>query len=138
MPVEQVEHYVRRATDFFQGMQVLRAERAFLNSSALLAIHSAVSYCDALRAGLGDGALSSEDHQSAADSLRRMLASRHWIDQTGLKHLRDLTSKKSQVAYGGKRFSDYLSLIDKAEKFASWSNRVGSQLKIEGWRNVSQ
>jgi hypothetical protein len=138
MPAEQVEHYIRRAVDFFQCMQLVRDDEQFRDSSALLAVHSAVSFSDALRVGLGDAKLSSEDHGTAADALKRALLTRRWQDESGLKHLHDLTSKKSQIAYGGKRFSDYRSLIDKAEKFAAWSNKVGGQLRIEGWRNVNE
>lgn len=135
MPAEQVEHYIRRAVDFFQCMQLVRDDVQFRNSSALLAIHSAVSFGDALRLGLGESELSSDDHGNAVESLRQALLSRRCKDDAGLKYLRDLLSRKTQIAYGSKRVSDYDSFIDKAEKFAAWSNRIGNQLNIEGWRH---
>jgi hypothetical protein len=137
MQPDQVEFYLRRATDFFHGMQFLQGDEVYRNSTALLAIHSAVSYSDALRVGLGDASLSSDDHRNAAKSLKLALARKHWSDETGLRHLRDLTSRKSEIAYGGKRISDYQAIFDKARKFAAWSNKIGKELEIEGWRNVS-
>ena len=130
-----VQHYVERATDFLEGMQLTREDRSYRNSSALLAIHSAVSYTDALRAGLGESKLTAEDHKMAADELQRLLSSKDLEDQTGFTHLRYLISKKSLVAYGNRRLdhSDYEALFTKAERFARWADRLGNQLRIEGW-----
>ena len=91
----QVQHYIHRATDFLEGMQLTRTDESYWNSSALLAIHSAVSYSDALRLGLGDQKVSADDHQKSADSLQKLLASKHLEDRAGFKHLRFLLSKKN-------------------------------------------
>ena len=138
MQAVQVEHYIRRATDFLRGMHLMRGDESYLNSSALLAIHSAVSYSDALRTGLGETKLSADDHTATVDTLRQVLLSKRYKDDSGLKFLRELLSKKNLVAYGNKGFSDYQTLINRAEQFAKWSNKVGSQLKIEGWRDANE
>ena len=136
----QVQHYIHRATDFLEGMQLTRTDESYWNSSALLAIHSAVSYSDALCLGLGDQKLSADDHQKSADSLQKLLASKHLEDQAGFKHLRFLLSKKNLVAYGDQRLehSDYEMLFTKAERFARWADKIGSQLNIEGWKHGHQ
>jgi hypothetical protein len=54
MQAVRVEHYIRRANDFLDGMRLTNLDESLLSSSALLAIHSAVSYSDALRIGLGE------------------------------------------------------------------------------------
>jgi hypothetical protein len=133
----QVQHHIRRATDFLDGMHLTRNDKDFLNSSALLAIHSAVSYSDALRVGLGALTVSADDHRKAVDELERLLPVSRLIDRTGFAHLRGLISKKSLVAYGSQRLNDqdFLGLVTKAERFAKWANSVGKQLKIEGWRD---
>lgn len=135
-----MQHYIHRATDFLEGMQLTRTDESYWNSSALLAIHSAVSYSDALRLGLGDQKLSADDHQKSADSLQKLLASKHLEDQAGFKHLRFLLSKKNLVAYGDQRLehSDYEMLFTKAERFARWADKIGSQLNIEGWKHGHQ
>jgi hypothetical protein len=114
----------------------LKGDDSYANSASLLAIHSAISYADALRVGLGDLRLASEDHRSSVESLQRLLAERRFEDMSGIKNLRDLVSRKSQVAYGDERLNFRASalLATKAERFAIWANRVGFSLKIEGWR----
>jgi hypothetical protein len=137
MPAMHVQHYLQRATDFLEGMQLTRTDESYWNSSALLAIHAAVSYSDALRIGLGDQRLSADDHRQAADELQKALPSRNAGNQTGIKHLRYLLSKKHLVAYGDHRLeqADYETLFTRAERFALWADRMGNQLNIEGWKH---
>jgi len=140
MQAVRVQHYIQRATDFLEGMQLTRNDESYWNSSALLAIHSAVSFTDALRLGLGDRSLPSDDHKKAADSLQKIMSTRNAGEQTGLGHLRYLLSKKHLVAYGDRRLehTDYETLFTKAERFAKWADKIGSQLNIEGWRHDDQ
>jgi hypothetical protein len=140
MQAVEVEHYIRRATDFLAGMKLTRDDDSYWNSSALLAIHSAVSYSDALRKGLGDTKLSSDDHRKAAEALEQALSSHRLTDPTGLKHLRYLLSKKNLIAYENRRLerTDYEALFTKAERFARWADTTGIQLKIEGWNYASE
>ena len=137
MPAIQVEHYLKRAADFSYVVLLLRGDESHRYSSALLAIHAAISYSDALRVGLGDSRLSADDHQKAADALKDVLFSVDPTDETGLGHLRYLLSSKSLVAYGNQRISakDFEMVLTKAERFATWANRIGRQRKIEGWIN---
>jgi hypothetical protein len=140
MQAVQVQHYIERATDFSRGMKLMSNDEDHFNSSALLAIHSAISYSDALRAGLGDVRLSSDDHRKAADRLRGMLNSKHYKEQQGLRHLDRLLSKKSRVAYSDHPLSHTESneLITAAERFAVWINQVGKHLNLEGWIHDDQ
>ena len=48
MDVERVQVSIKRAAGFIEGMHLTLGE-AQLNAAALLAIHSAISYTDALR-----------------------------------------------------------------------------------------
>jgi len=61
-------------------------------------------------------------------------------DETGLGHLRYLLSNKSLVAYGDERISakDFEMVLTKAERFAKWANRIGREMKIEGWIDDNQ
>jgi hypothetical protein len=140
MSAIQVEHYLKRAADFSYVVLLLRGDASHRYSSALLAIHAAISYSDALRIGLGDNKLGRDDHNAAADALKQILASSNLSDETGLSHLRYLLSNKSLVAYGDQRISakDFEMVFTKAERFAKWANRIGQEMKIEGWVNDSQ
>ena len=74
-------------------------DELFFNSSALLAIHAAISYADALRAGLGDQRLSSEEHSQAAEKLMSLLSAVGISQNKGVRHLQHLIANKSRVAY---------------------------------------
>jgi len=118
-------------------MKLTRMDRSYRNSAALLAIHAAVSYTDALRTGLGDTKVSADDHRKAADELERLLSVKALDKQTGLTQLRYLIAWKHRVAYDDKRLdhTDYEALFTRAERYADWADRIGLQLKIEGWQN---
>ena len=77
MAAIEVQHYRNRARDFLDGMNFLKDDLdVYGYSAALLGIHGAVSYCDALRIGLGSTDLASEDHRTAIADLTSRLASR--------------------------------------------------------------
>ena len=138
MPAEQVRHYLDRASEFSRGMKKLSndSDAPNFNSAALLAIHCAISYADALRTGLGDDRLSGDDHSKAADLLQRQLPS--WIkDRNGLERLRKLLSNKNRVAYAERVLNpnDCKELVTAALKFETWANGIGRQLNLEGWQN---
>jgi hypothetical protein len=96
----EVQHYLSRARDFLKGMDLLQNDLTeYRYSSALLGIHGAISYCDAMRIGLGSKGLSSDDHQSAARDLRLLLANRRFENPQAVGRLEKLLSKKSKIAY---------------------------------------
>jgi hypothetical protein len=136
MAAVEVQHYLSRARDFFEGMKFLRDDLdAFKFSSALLGRHCAISYCDALRTGMGSTKVSSDDHSSATNNLKSLLASRRFEGRQGLHHLERLLSKKSSVAYASEaaREVQVEDIVKRAERFAKWAEETGTTLKIEGW-----
>jgi hypothetical protein len=132
----QVQHYLGRARDFLKGMDLLQEDIAeYRYSSALLGIHGAISYCDALRAGLGSKRLSAGDHSRAAEDLKWLLDSRKFEQPQGVKHLKLLLSQKSRVSYAAEtvRRDEAEDLAKRAGRFAEWAEDAGRALKIEGW-----
>jgi hypothetical protein len=107
----------------------------FRFSPALLGIHGAISYCDALRIGLGSEKVQSDDHQSATGDLKSLLASRRFEKLKGADRLGKLLSKKSRIAYASEatREDEIKQIIQDAERFAAWAEAAGKSLKIEGW-----
>lgn len=116
-------------------MQLVRDAEPYRNSAALLAIHSAVSFSDALRAGLGDEKLQNDTHDQAANSLRQLLLARKTEIGGGLSHFQYLLGRKSVVTYGNERLSDneLRRLVLGAERFSAWANDLGKRLSVEGW-----
>ncbi len=137
MVAVQVQHYLGRARDFFKGMDLLKDDlTGYRYSSALLGIHSAISYCDALRLGMGSASLSSDDHRSAVGELRTLLASRKFEKRQGADRLEKLLRFKGRVAYASDGSGlDFNQIVQQAARFAAWAEDAGKSLRIEGWRN---
>jgi hypothetical protein len=134
-----VRHYLHRARDFLKGMELLKDDLTeFGHSTALLGIHGAISYCDALRVGLGSRRLSSDNHTSATKELKVLLAARKFEEQQGIEGLKKMLAQKSMVAYSPERVSikDIVGIIQQARRFAVWAEAVGRRLKIEGWKDA--
>jgi hypothetical protein len=132
----QVQHYRDRARDFLDGMGLLQDDLdAYGYSSALLGIHGAISYGDALRVGMGSKSLSSDDHGRATFELKALLTSRGFEKQQGVKHLRVLLSRKSRISYAAEpvRKNEAEDIVKRAKRFADWAEETGKVLKIEGW-----
>jgi hypothetical protein len=136
MAAVQVQHYLGRARDFLKGMDLMKDDLVeYRFSPALLGIHCAISYCDALRIGLGSEHLSLDDHRNAASDLKDVLASRKYKNLQGADRLGKLLSKKSRIAYAPEatREDEMIQIVQQAERFAAWAEDAGRMLKIEGW-----
>jgi hypothetical protein len=135
----EVQHHLGRAREFLEGMRTLRDEdEDYGYSTALLGIHAAISYCDALRKGMGQMDLTAEDHLRALDDLKRLLRTRKFASMQGADRLGKLTAKKSKVAYRAVtlRVEEVDEILKDSERFAIWAEDAGRILKIEGWRNA--
>ena len=136
MSVIEVQHFLDRARDFLQGMDLLKDDLTeFRFSSALLGIHGAISYCDALRTGMGSASVSSEDHQKASRDLRTLLEVRKSSNPQGVDRLERLLSKKSRIAYATDmaRENEIKQIVLDAKRFEAWAEAAGKELRIEGW-----
>lgn len=132
----EVQNYLARARDFLKGMDLLQDDLAeYGYSPALLGIHGAISYCDALRTGMGSTEVASDDHRNAVNDLRSLLASRRYDSLQGVDRLGKLVSRKSRIAYGGTAptESEIRRVLVDAKRFAEWAEVAGRKMKIEGW-----
>jgi hypothetical protein len=141
MRVAHVRSYLTKARDFLKGMNLPEdlAERECRYSSALLAIHCAISYSDALRVGLGEeiGELAASDHKAAVIKLEKLLNARKYKSTQGIRQFSRLVGQKTRLAYSPDAFTEdeVKVMIDRARSFSAWAHMTGSQLKIEGWRD---
>jgi hypothetical protein len=103
---------------------------AYASATALLAVHSAIAYSDAVLIGLGDKRPRSENHMEAVKALRRACAGAR-LDHQGIAHLQKLLSAKTDVSYGDKRVDDekVTALCVAAERFQVWAERILSPRK---------
>ena len=136
MAAVEVQNFLARAGDFLKGMERLRDDLAqYRSSSALLGIHGAISYSDALRTGMGSNGVSSDDHRSAARELNRMLTDRNFDKPQGADRLAKLLGKKRGIEYSAHALKENTAgdIVDQAQRFAAWAEEIGRKLKIEGW-----
>lgn len=78
---------------------------AYASAAALLAVHSAIAYNDALLIGLGSSRPRGENHSEAITALKRA-CSRAKIEHRGLAQLQRLLSAKTEISYGDKSVED--------------------------------
>jgi hypothetical protein len=121
--------YYRRATQLADAMKLCQDDlSAYASAAALLAVHSAISYSDALLIGLGSTRPRGENHREAVTALKRA-CTRAKIDRQGVGHFQKLLSVKTDVSYGEKRVDDEraAALCVIAERFRVWAERILQQ-----------
>lgn len=126
--------YHQRAKQLADAMRLCWDDlTAYATAAALLAVHSAISYNDAVLIGLGHKRPRGENHRDAIAALARA-CTHAGIDQRGVTHLERLLGAKTEVSYGERRVDDQriMALCVAAERFETWAERIlqkgGSQV----------
>lgn len=118
--------YHRRARQLASAMRLCQDDLAgYASAAALLAVHSAISFSDALLIGLGANRPSGEDHRQAVSALKRACTSAK-IEPQGITHFQRLLSAKTDISYGDKAIDDekVSALCIAAERFQVWAERI--------------
>jgi hypothetical protein len=98
---------------------------AYASAAVLLAVHSAISYNDAVLIGLGGTRPRGENHREAIAALKRA-CTRANIEQQGIAQLQKLLSAKTDISYGNRQIDDQqaTALCIAAKRFETWAERV--------------
>jgi hypothetical protein len=118
--------YHRRAIQLASAMKLCQDDlAAYASAAALLAVHSAISYSDAVLIGTVGRRSRREDHRQAAIAHKRACAGAK-IDQRGIAHLQTLLSVKTDISYGDQLIDNerIAALCNTAERFQTWAERV--------------
>ena len=118
--------YHRRAQQLAGAMRLCQDDLpAYGSAAALLAVHSAISFNDALLTGLGHARPKGENHRTAVTALKRACTGAK-IDSQGIIHLQKLLSAKTDISYGEKQVEDErtTALCIAAERFQAWVERT--------------
>lgn len=118
--------YYCRAVQLADAMKLCRDDlRAYGSAAALLAVHSSISYSDAVLIRLGSTRSRGDNHREAIAALRRA-CTKAKTDQQGIKHFQGLVSAKSDISCGEKRIDDerVQALCITAERFQVWAERI--------------
>jgi len=97
----------------------------YASAAALLAVHSAISYSDALLIGLGGARPRGENHREAITELRGA-CTRAKVEPQGITQLQKLLSAKTDISYGEKPVDEdrITALCIAAKRFEKWVEQV--------------
>jgi hypothetical protein len=118
-------HY-RRATQLADAMKLCQGELpAYGSAAALLAVHSAISYSDAVVIGLGGNRSRGENHAQAVTALKRACTKAN-VDNQGVGHFQRLIGAKTDISYGDRQVDNerIAALCIAAERFQVWAERI--------------
>jgi hypothetical protein len=118
--------YYQRATQLAGAMKLCQDDlTAYASAAALLAVHCAISYNDAILIELGGTRPRGENHREAVTALKRTCA-KAGIDHQGITHFQRLLSAKTDISYGEKQVDDerVTALCMAAERFQTWAERI--------------
>ena len=110
--------YYNRAKDFYEGM--INAEKSSLwNTLGLTAVHCVISLTDALTVYFSGIRSSGEDHQQAAELLKRIPVENS--DQYS-RRFRLIIAKKNAIAYDEREFykSEAREILKQVIRFYGW------------------
>jgi hypothetical protein len=118
----RMAHHRSRADAFFETMDLVSDDPSTYGPAVpLLAVHTAISYTDAVLVGHGAGRSSDQDHKAVVKPIRE-LCNKLGLSTDGLKHLIWLLSRKSDFAYGDKPITleEVQLAATKAERYQAW------------------
>ena len=118
--------YYRRAEQLADAMKLCQEDLpAYGSAAALLAVHSAISYSDAVLIGLGDSRPRGENHAQAATALKRV-CTKAKIDSQGIAHFQRLIGAKTDISYGNRPIDHdrVRAFCVAAERFQVWAERI--------------
>lgn len=98
---------------------------SYASAVALLAIHSAIAFNDAVLIKLAGKRPMGEDHRSASQATIKNC--KKWkINDAGVRHLTTLIGRKTDIAYGDKAVEQELAMAMPvaAERFEAWASGV--------------
>ncbi len=122
----QLSIFYNRANQLADAMRLCQDDLvAYGAAAALLAVHSAISYCDAVLIGLVGARSKDESHHRVIGMLRRACNTAS-IDTKGITHLQRLIGAKTDISYGDRPVDNdkTLALCAAAERFQAWAEQV--------------
>jgi hypothetical protein len=115
--------YLDRALQLAKGMRLCRYNKpTYPSAAALLAVHSAIAYNDAVQIQLTGERSKSQDHNQAVAATKRACSTAK-VEPRGIEHLKKLLSMKTDISYGDKEVNNQLSesLCVAADRFEAWA-----------------
>jgi hypothetical protein len=124
----QAEKYRRVGASLLESATALETVAAeddrFGNAIAILAIHAAIAYADALSIAYGEVKSGAGDHRAAADVLRDALGPS--ADSRMVGRFGAILASKDRVSYTGTHYTvdDATRLLAEARAFCGWAEEL--------------
>lgn len=119
------EIFYERGQQLSYARKVMDGEPMTVSALALVSIHSAIAYNDALHVRLTGRRPKYDDHRTAVNSTERNCRARK-LNTAGVVHLKALIEKKTAYSYGDSAVtSEQAQAVSiKAERFEAWVNQI--------------
>ena len=113
-------NYYSVAKDNYRGA-IINYENNLWTPAAILFVHTAIAYTDALTVKAGGVRSSSDDHLQVVSLVKQIIFIND-EDKTALNRLMKILSEKSKVAYGGQMYSQSQAekMMKNMERYQSW------------------
>jgi len=124
------EIFYLRGQQLSYARKVMDGEPKTISALALVSIHSAIAYNDALHIRLTGKRPKGDDHKTAAISTEKSCRVRK-LNTAGIVHLKTLIEKKTAYSYGNSAVtSEQAQAVSiKAERFEAWVNQIIKELE---------
>lgn len=102
-------------------LEIADGRATYGNAVAIITIHAAIAYADALTIGYGGVKSGEGDHARVVDVVRDVLGSR--ADEGALRSLLRLVQRKDAVSYQGEYYTvdEARALVERGREFAAWA-----------------
>jgi len=115
--------YQSRAVELASAMKLCSVvDASYPSAVALLAVHSAIAFQDAVQVKLTGHRSQTQDHMQAVRDITKACTIKR-VDRAGIKHLQRLVTAKTDVAYGDRQVTreQAETLRVFAERFQTWA-----------------
>ena len=130
-------HHRNRAESYMTGIKLLGDDiEHYGHCVTLMAIHSAISFTDAVLIGCTGQRSNEADHNAVLKPMLKLCGTRR-IEPDGVNHLRWLLSRKTDFVYGDAvvTVKDMRLAKVKAERYQIWVYQCFPELKDESHSN---
>ncbi len=127
----KIDHYRERAESFIEAMKLLFGGHEYRHAVALLAVHSAIAFADAVTLALTGNRGRYQDHREAVRQFRRICRRPDVkVEPEGLGHFEWLVSNKNKFSYDDQPIvpDEVRMSYVRAERFQAWVYRNFKQV----------
>jgi hypothetical protein len=123
-----VDVFIERGDQLSESRNLMKGAREYTSALALVSIHGAIAFNDALLVKLTGKHRMDSDHMGAVRRTKKQCSVKR-ISPKGVKHLEDLIRAKTRVSYSDERTTTEIAdrLAVSSERFEAWVRPLMNQ-----------